>query len=257
MKKIILGGIVTLVLLLIVGLVVAAFSLDSLVKRGIETAGPKFTKVDVKLDEVKLSLLSGDGRLGGLVIGNPDGFKTPHAISLGTAQLAIQPSSLLSGKIVIRTVRVEAPEITLETGLNGTNLKKILANVQETTGGDGTNAPASPAAPAPKNESAGKKFEVGDFLITGAKLNFSVTGLGSQSVTLPEIHLTDLGKGTDGLTGAELTQQVLTAVEKAAAKVASESAGTIAKGATGLVKGLAGKTNSAALENLGGLFKKK
>jgi uncharacterized protein involved in outer membrane biogenesis len=258
MKKIILGGVVVVVGLLIVGLVMAALSLDGLVKQGVETVGPQLTKVTVKLEQVKLSLLSGGGQLGGLVVGNPEGFNTPHAISLGSAQLVIQPSSLLSDKIVVRTIRVVAPEINLEAGLNGTNLKKILTNVQETTGGGGTNAPVKTDD---KTAGPGKKFEVDEFLITGAKLNFTVTGLGGQTVTLPEIHLTNLGQGPAGITSAELTQIVLAAIEKAAAQAVSDHAGDIAKGATSLIKGLTGKTNSAAIESLGkglgDLLKKK
>lgn len=255
MKKIILGILAGVVLLLIIGLVVAGLSLDGLVKRGVETVGPKFTKVDVKLDKVALSIFSGSGQISGLVLGNPEGFKTPHAISVGSTRLAVQPRSLLSDKIVVQLVQVEAPEITLETGLKGTNLKKILDNLNETTGGGeiDTNAVAKP-----KSNGPGKKFEVDDFLITGAKLNFSVTGLGSQSVTLPEIHLTNLGKGPDGITSAELTKVVLIAIEKAAAKAAAEHAGDVVKGAAGMVKGL---TNNAAVGNLGkglgDLFKKK
>lgn len=255
MKKIILGIGIAAVLLILIGLVVLAFSLDGIVKRGVETFGPKLTQTDVKLDQVSLSLLSGGGQINGLVIGNPAGFKAPHAISVGIARVVVQPGSLMSDKIVIRTVRVEAPEITLETGLNGTNLKKLLANLNEATASNNTNAPAAKAS------GPGKKLEVDDFLITGAKLDFTVTGLGSQTVTLPEIHLADLGKGPEGITSAELTKVVLTAIEKAAAKAVAENSGDLAKGAGNLVKGLAGKTNSAAVEKLGkglgDLLKKK
>ena len=45
------------VILLIVGMLLLGFFLDSLVKKGVETAGPKIAKVDVKLDSVKLSIL--------------------------------------------------------------------------------------------------------------------------------------------------------------------------------------------------------
>ena len=252
MKKIILGIVVALIVILVLGLVVVGLSLDGIVKRGVETVGPKLTRVDVKLDKVSLSLLSGGGDVSGLVVGNPEGFKTPHAISVGRSRLAVQPSSLLSGKIVIKMINVEAPEITLETGLNGTNLKKILDNLNETTAG------GDPTATKPKSNEPGKKFEVDEFLITGAKLNFTVTGLGSQTATLPDIHLANLGKGPDGITSAELTKVVLTAIEKAAANYVAEHAGDIVKGATGLVKGL---TNNAAVGNLGkglgDLLKKK
>ena len=253
MKKIILGIGISLIIVILIGLVWFGLSLDGLVKRGVETVGPKLTKVDIKLEQVTLSLLSGGGQIRGLVVGNPEGFQTSHAISVGNAVLAVRPGSLLAGKIVIPTIKVEAPEITLETGLNGTNLKKILDNLGETTGGTDTNAVAKPKPTEP-----GKKFEVDDFLITGAKLNFTVTGLGGQTATLPDIHLTNLGKGSEGITSAELTKVVLTAIEKAAANYVAEHAGDIVKGATGLVKGL---TNNAAMGNLGkglgDLLKKK
>ncbi len=253
MKKVILGGLVAVVVLLVISVVVLGLSLDGIVKRGVETFGPKLTQVDVKLDKVSLSLLTGGGQIGGLVVGNPEGFKSPQAIRVGTASLVVVPSSLMSDKIVIRTVRVEAPEITLETGLNGTNLKKILANLNETTASTG---PAkTPGAPA---SGPAKKLQVDDFLIHGAKLNLIVTGLGSQTVPLPEIHLASLGQGPEGITSAELTRLVMHAIESATAKVAAEHSGDIAKS---LVKGLTGSTNTAAAEKigkgLGDLLKKK
>lgn len=256
MKKIILGVVVTVLVLLIVGLVVLGLSIDGLVKRGVETMGPKFTKVDVRLDHVGLSLFSGAGEVSGLVIGNPAGFQTPQAISVGKARLVLQPSSLMSDKIIVRSVRVEAPEITLETGLAGNNLKKILANLEETTGGGGSTAPAEP-----KTSGAAKKFQVDEFIITGAKVNVALTGLGNQNIPLPEIRLSALGQGPEGITSPELTKVVLAAIEKAAAKAVTENAGVISKGAQNLVKGLTSGTNTAAVEKLGkglgDLLKKK
>jgi hypothetical protein len=236
MKKTIIRILIGLVVLSIAAVVIAGFSLGGIVKRGVETIGPKLTKVDIKLDKVGLSLFSGSGRVDGLVVGNPEGFKAPHAISVGSASLSLSPASLLSDKIVIKSIKVDAPEITYETGAGGSNLKKILANLNETTGGGGssTNAAAKP----------GKKLEVDDFFLTGAKLHLSLAGVAGATVPLPAIHLTDLGKDQAGITSAEVAKRVLTAIEKAAAKAAEESAGDIAKGATGLVKGLTGGTNN-------------
>ena len=255
MKKIILGITIAVVVLLIAGLVILGLSIDGIVKRGVETFGPKLTQTDVKLDKVSLSLLSGGGQMGGLVVGNPQGFQSPHAISVGTATLVVQPSSLLSDKVVIRTVRVEAPEITFETGLNGTNLKKLLANIKAATASTDTNA-----ATADKTAGSGKKLQLDDFLITGAKLNLIVSGLGSQIVQMPEIHLSNLGQGPEGITSAELTERLIAAIEQAAVKAAAENSASIAKGATGLIKGMTGKTNAAADaigKGIGDMFKKK
>ncbi|HEY9172871.1 MAG TPA: hypothetical protein VI136_11350 [Verrucomicrobiae bacterium] len=260
MKKVIIGILVALVVLVIVAVLAVTLFLDSGIKKGVETFGPQVAKVDVKLDGVSLSLLSGSGSLKGLVVGNPEGYKTPSAISVGRASLAISPGSLLSDKIVVKSIRVEAPEITFEGGFSENNLTKIMANVNAATGGAGGGKPAEP----PKQESApGKKLQVDDFLITGAKVNVSLTGMGGKAITvpLPDIHLTGLGQGTDGITAGELTKRVLNEVLASATKVAtSDAAKNLTKGVTDAAKD-AGKTASDAVEKatkgLGGLFKKQ
>jgi len=135
MKKLLVRIFIGLVVLLIAAVLIAGFSLDGIVKRGIETFGPKLTKVDIKLDKVALSLFSGSGKIDGLVVGNPEGFKTPQAIRVGSISLVLSPGSLLSDKVVIKSITVDAPEITYETGAGGSNLKKILANLNEATAG--------------------------------------------------------------------------------------------------------------------------
>ena len=100
MKKIIVRLLILLVILLVPAVVALHLFLDSAVKKAVEIAGPELMKVQVKLDSVNLSLLSGSGKVQGLVVGNPEGFKTPQAISVGAASLALQPASLLADKIV-------------------------------------------------------------------------------------------------------------------------------------------------------------
>jgi uncharacterized protein involved in outer membrane biogenesis len=260
MKKILVRIAIVLVVLIVLVALSVHFFLDGAVKNGIETLGPKMTKVDVKLDAVSISLLSGSGKIKGLVIGNPEGYKTPHAISIGTASLALKPGTLLSDKVVITSINLEAPEITFEGGLGGNNLSKILANLNESTSGPGgTNV----AGATPKEEKkAAKKLEVDDFTITGAKLDANITDLGGKTLTvpLPTIHLSNLGTGPEGITVTELTKQVISAIQKqAVATVASES-GNLGKAAGNLTKGLgtnaSGTINNAA-KGIGDLFKKK
>ncbi len=257
MKKIIIGVLGAVVILIIVVALSVHFFLDGAVKQGVQTIGPKLTKVEVKLDSVNLSLLSGSGKIKGLVLGNPQGFKTPSAINVGTASLALKPGSLLSSKIVVPTVDVEGPEVTLETSLQGNNLKQILANLQETTGG-GQKEPSRP-----NDAKAGKKLQVDDFLVTGGKIRLSVsTPLGEQSgtVPLPEIHLKDLGKDSDGLTAAELSKAVLEVVLKKAIEAGATAVAELGKGGVDLSKSLgAGATGSVekVTKGIGDLFKKK
>ena len=146
MKKVIIGIVIAVVVLLIAVVMGVAFFLDSALKRGVETVGPMLTKTDVKLDGVSLSLFSGEGKIKGLLVGNPQGYKTPSAISVGSARLAVQPKSLFADKVVIKSINVQAPEVTFETDLKGNNLSKLLANIEAATGGGGTAKEGPPEA---------------------------------------------------------------------------------------------------------------
>ena len=258
MNKILVRVLIALLVLVILAIVGISLFLDGAIRRGVETVGPMVTKVPVKLGGASLSLLSGGGSIKNLSIGNPEGFKAPSAIQVGSASLAVQPGSIFSDKIVVRSVNVQAPEITFETDLRHNNLSKLMANVDETTGGGKT--PAAPNESAQKK--ASKKLQVDDFLISGAKLHVVVTPLGGRSATvpLPEIHLTALGQGPDGITAAELTKRVLQAIEKESVQAASGVVSDLTKQAGGLTQGL-GTNATGAVENvtkgIGGLFKKK
>src|SRR5262245_19124981 len=115
MKKIIIRLLLVLVILLVLTVVAVHLFRDSAVKKAVEIAGPQIMKVPVKLDSVNIVLLSGSGKIKGLVVGNPEGFKTPQAISVGAASLALQPASLLVDKIVVESINLQAPVITFET----------------------------------------------------------------------------------------------------------------------------------------------
>jgi uncharacterized protein involved in outer membrane biogenesis len=263
MKKIILRLLIALVVVAILAVLAVGLFLDKAIKSGVETLGPRLTKVDIKLQSVSLSLLSGSGTIKGLVVGNPEGYQTPSAINVGEASLALKPSSLLSDKVIIKSIKVQGPEITFETDLKNNNLSKILSNVQKATGG-GQTEPAKPQEPSqPKEAKPAKKLQVDEFIITGGKIRVSVTALGGGSATvpLPDIHLQDLGTGPDGITPAELTQRVLDAIQQRAKEAASGAVADIGQGGVNLAKDAANAASSNAVEKvtkgIGGFFKKK
>ena len=231
LKKIFWGAVIALVVLVIVGVIVAGIFLGDIVKQGVESLGPKITKVSVKLDEVHLSLLTGSADIKGLVVGNPVGYQTPQAISAGSIAIGVNPLSVLSDKIVVRSLHMESPEITFEGGLGGNNLSEIMDNVNAAAK---TGGPVSTKATARAKSS--KKLEVDDLLITGAKVHVNLANLGGKETTLslPPIHLTDLGKNEDGITATELTRSVLDAIVTATVKAVSNA--NIGKSVQGLIK---------------------
>lgn len=262
MKKLIIRLLVALVVVVILAVLAVGLFLDGAIKRGVETFGPKLAKVDIKLQSVNLSLFSGAGTIKGLVVGNPEGFKTPSAISVGEGTLTLKPGSLLSDKIVIKTINVQAPEITFETDLRHNNLGKILSNLQEATGGGGK-GPAKPQEPSqPKEAKPARKLQVDKFDITGGRIHVSATGLvqGTGTIPLPDIHLQDLGAGPDGITPAELTRLVVEAIEKSAAQAASGVVADLGKGGIYISKdqgNIGTNTLQKATKGIGDLFKKK
>jgi uncharacterized protein involved in outer membrane biogenesis len=256
MKKLFIGAVVAVVVLVVAVVIGIGLMLDKAIVKGVETVGPMVTKTSVKLDSASLSILSGGGKLNGLVVGNPEGYKTPSAISVGKASLAVKPGSVLSDKIIVRSVVVEAPEITFETDLRANNLSKILANVKSTTGGDKESKPTGDKQPA----GPGKKLQVDEFILTGGKVHVSLTVMGGKSVTvpLPEIRLKDLGTGPEGITPAELTSLVLKAVLENAEKVASTAASDLAKNVMDMTKDLnSSNAVDKVSKGIGDLFKKK
>ena len=251
MKKTMVRIVLVLAVLLIAGLVVAFLSLNKIVHKSVETVGPALAKVEVKLKDVDLSPFSGSGKIQGLLVGNPAGFKTPSAIQAQEMSLKVEPRSLMSDKVVVRSIRMSGPEITFEGDLKGNNLSKILENVQGT----------EEKAPATKEEAKAKsrKLQVDEFVLAGAKVHVNSPLLAGKTATvsIPDIHLSNLGQGPEGITPAELTKRVLKEVLDGTLKSIGSNLGDLTKGVTEGLKNVSTNAVEGATKKLGDLFKKK
>ncbi|MBI5386916.1 MAG: hypothetical protein HZA90_19765 [Verrucomicrobia bacterium] len=239
-----------LVVIVVLAVVAVAYFMGSIIKTGVETFGPKVAKVETKLDSANISFLSGKGSLKGIFVGNPEGFKAPSAIKVGEVSVALKPASVFSDKIVIESVQIVGPEITA-FGLGADNLRKILDNLQASTGGSGT----QPTGTNKTDQAAGKKLQVDDFLIKDGKVNVILPVVGTATVPLPTIHLTGLGQDANGITGGELANRVMKAVLDgvlASAKDLTKSGGKLFQGVGKEAGGAAEKVT----KGLGDLFKK-
>lgn len=263
MKKVFLTIAVVGVVLLVAGVIVLTLSLGSLIKKGVETVGPKITQTEMKLEGASISLLSGSGSLKGFLLGNPEGYKTPSAIQFGEASVGVKPMSVLSDKIHVTHVRVVGPEITFEGALGSkNNLNKIMENVEATTGGS---QPADKSKSEPAASGASKKLQVDDILISGAKVNVTLTALGGRKLTLsiPDIHLTNLGSGPEGITPGELTKLVLKSVNSETYKAVEKAVSDFGKQTMDAVKDITKRDSNSVnkavetLKGVGDLFKKK
>ena len=218
-------------------------AIGSGIKAGVETFGPEVTQTPITLDAVELSAFSGSGSISGLVVGNPEGFNTPHSIKLDGFSMKLEPLSLLSDKIVINEIIIEAPEFVLETGigLQKSNIGKILENIEAFTG------------PSEESEEAGssKSIQIDLLRITDAKVKLSNKLMGGQAlmVPLPNIELTDIGAEDDGVSMGESLKIVFQAINQGVVSAAGNTTKVVGdqlknvgdatqKGVGGLLKGL-------------------
>ncbi len=199
--------------------------LDRAVQHGIENVGSRVAGVAVQLKEVRLSLLSGKGALRGLRVANPRGYRAPQAVTVGEIYVALRPLSVFSDRVQVRTVVVQAPEIHYEKHGDKTNLEALQANVEASLAAD--------------RDKAGRKLQIDSLIVRDAKVYFyDKPDAPPKTYTLKEIHLRDLGRGPEGVTGAELTARVTDVIVRDVATAVAKSVGTGI--AIGVVKGLLG-----------------
>ncbi len=198
-------------------------NLDSIVKTAIEDVGSRVTGVPVHVAAVKIALKEGNGTVTGLTVGNPAGFTSPTAFSLGEISVTIDPASITGNPIVIKDVRVAAPQVTYELGRGGSNIAVIQRNVEAFAGGGGAKAEPAPAkAGASAKGAPAKKLVIDQLLLTDGKVTLA-TPLpgGAATAALGEIRLAGLGRASGGATAAEIAGQVVQALSAASVKAAS------------------------------------
>jgi hypothetical protein len=203
---------------LITGLLWFGYSkIDDLLRLGIEKAGSEALQVPVKIDKVSLSMFTGAGAIEGLEIGTPGGFSAPRTLHIGRSEIAINTSASKEDRIVIQHIRLNSPELHLEVGPGGSNLAQIARNARAAAG-TRTETPKPAASKDPAKQ--GVKLQIDEVLITAAQLRASAGALpgAKSSLTLPEIRLTGLGSGSEGLSPAELTALILAKLSEEAAK---------------------------------------
>ncbi len=253
MKKLLIVFGIVVVLAVIAAFIIRA-NLGGIVKKALETAGPKITQTTLTIGGVSLSPSTGAGSIQDFVLGNPEGYQAPYSVKVREAKLEVETATVLSDKIHVKSIVLTDPSIIIEGGLTDNNLKKIQANVESFTGKEKANAAADTGSK--------KKLQIDDFLLTGATVEIRLAMLGGQGtkVPLPDIHLKNLGSEAGGIGPGELVQKILNAVFDGVFTQVKSTALSGGKGLLDAVKG-ASEGNKAALEKLGSragnLFKKK
>lgn len=232
MKKIVIGLLV--LLLVVTGFVFyGASQSGTYIREAVLAYGPKATRARVELGKVDVAAQEGQAEIAGLVLGNPEGFKSDYAFKVDNVAVKLDLKSLFDEVIRIKEIRIDGADLIYEIGLKGNNIGKIQQNIENYSKSLGLESSSEDEI----------KFIVDNIYINGTKVKLATDLLGGKGagLSLPDIHLKNIGTEDKAATAGEVGKAIFGAVNKGLGKV--------------VTKDMIGKTLGGVKKKLGDIFK--
>ncbi len=206
---------------MLTAILVSLYSGDA-IAAGIRTMGPRLTGSEVTLRDAKLSVFKGRASLHGLIIGNPEDFKSEYAFAVDLIEIELEPLSLFSDTIKIKSIAVLAPEINYEMGFKGVNFKRIQKNIDAYLGTEEEETEA---------ESAGLKVIIEDFVVHDGKVMVTspMTNGKGAGISLPTFRLQNIGAEDSGASIQEVVGEFFAALTASIAKAVKASGNVLSR----------------------------
>ncbi|HOK05025.1 MAG TPA: AsmA family protein [Victivallales bacterium] len=192
-KKYIYLTITLLILSVILVIFAIQYHFGKIAKFTIRNTIPQITGTTAEINDASFNILSGELRLNGFTLGNPQGFQTNSAVKIKSFRIKINLLSLLSKTIHIDHIIIDGMKLTYEAGFPS-NIEKIKENIDKAKTEEG-----------PQNDNkkkSAKKIYIKELRIINSQINTSVKGIGGVAVTLPvpSILITEIGSEKEGVT---------------------------------------------------------
>ncbi|MFO8111909.1 MAG: hypothetical protein R6T92_05310 [Desulfosalsimonadaceae bacterium] len=207
---------IALVLLLAAGFLVLTLTVDSIVGGNIEKIGSEMTGTPVTVEDVSISLFSGEGTITGFRIANPEGYSAEHAMVMNDFFIRIDLFSLLSNEKRVEEIIVTGPALYVEQKLPGNNLLTILNRI---------NKRASASRKEPPGTSPEPVLIIDHFLLKDGSVNL-YTSIGKERTAWVEMSMVELyGIGRDKRKNAveQVVEQIAVRIIEQALKSAARS----------------------------------
>ncbi len=197
------------VLLIAVGVYVAMNS-GALLERAIERYGTEYLGAPVAVSGVDVSFAEGSASINGLVVGNPQGFEGPPAFRLDRVDVVLDTGQISSDLVVLEAVSVDGAQVAALMRGRTLNLQEIMDHLNAQIG-------ANQRAEETGVESE-VKLIIDRFDFTGARASAESDLLGDAAIDIPDVHLTDIGRESNGATVGEVLAQVLAPIYRAVSR---------------------------------------
>ncbi|HET8698509.1 MAG TPA: hypothetical protein VFO94_13535, partial [Gammaproteobacteria bacterium] len=186
-------------------LVFVGNKLDGVVAQAVEDYGSAATGTRVTVAGVDVTPTQGRGELKALVIDNPPGFETDHALRIEDVKLSLDLRSLTGDVPVVHEVLVDDAHLNAEQRGDSTNLTDIeryMSKSSETSGDS--------SVPPPR-------LIIDRFRLTHARVTLTSELLDHpEELELGDVTVQNIGRSAGGATYDEATEAVLTPILDAA-----------------------------------------
>ena len=193
--------------------------LGRLIEGAVESHGPRMTGTEVALGGARVSIFSGEGELSNLRIGNPKGYSDDEAFDLGRIKIAVDPKSLVSDVVRIKTLVVDGPKLLAEFDPQGrNNLKAIMDHVKAAarSAGGGTTTTRDSGG------DGGKKLIIEEFRFENAEARALAPAFDlDKTLKIPPVVLKNLGAKQGGAAAEDIANQILRPVVDATVAAAT------------------------------------
>ena len=221
---------------LLVILVAVVLLINVIAKVGIQKGATYALGVDTSVDGVHIGLLSGNFRIAGLTIDNPEGFTDAHIMKSGKFTIDVKPASLLSKNVRLNKFEIDGLELIIEQKVKGNNVSPILKHLEELSGEE--------EAGEEKEEAEGKNLIIDEIVIKNVVASVrlpSLAGkLGRAKIKIPEIRIKDFGaekekkSGVFQVTRRIFSEVVMAVIDKSGGVLPDDLIGSLSDGIAGL-----------------------
>ena len=218
MKKLVIRGALLLAGVVVAGVLVLYFTINSIAASEISSAASSALGVKTSVGAVRISLFEGRTEITDLDIANPTDY-SGEFLTLGKGILGLNLSSLMSDRVEVKEFTLRDINLSLIQRTNGSNVGTIIDNASKGSGDSQEDAPVDDAGDD-------RKFIIDKVEIDNVQVAISVEPLTSEraptKVTIDQIVVRDIGRKEHGVTIDEVTTILVRSILSSAIKAAPE-----------------------------------